>query len=77
MEFFFYLFTVNSFKFTYIFYYSNYIINLFSKDENDKTSQGRSIKVQGQKVIDTGGGFLIEDDDALEQEMVTFFYKIL
>ncbi|XP_008549586.1 DNA repair protein complementing XP-A cells homolog [Microplitis demolitor] len=40
------------------------------KDENDKTSQGRSIKVQGQKVIDTGGGFLIEDDDALEQEML-------
>ncbi|XP_057324532.1 DNA repair protein complementing XP-A cells homolog [Microplitis mediator] len=40
------------------------------KDENDKASQGRSIKVQGQKVIDTGGGFLIEDDDALEQEML-------
>ncbi|KAH0540305.1 DNA repair protein complementing XP-A cells homolog [Cotesia glomerata] len=36
----------------------------------DEAVQGRSIKVQGQTVIDTGGGFLIEDDDDLEQQML-------
>lgn len=32
--------------------------------------KGRSFKVQGQRVIDSGGGFLMEENDELEQDMV-------
>lgn len=50
-----------------------FIIVVFFRKENDgNSSQGRTLKVQGQKVIDSGGGFLIEEDDELEQEMVSF-----
>jgi len=28
------------------------------------------LKVQGQRVIDSGGGFLIEENNELEQQMV-------
>ncbi|XP_012277440.1 DNA repair protein complementing XP-A cells homolog isoform X2 [Orussus abietinus] len=37
--------------------------------KSDCTS-GRLLKVQGQRVIDSGGGFLIEEDEVLEQEML-------
>lgn len=33
------------------------------------------IKVQGQRVIDSGGGFLIEENDELEQQMVYNTYR--
>lgn len=33
------------------------------------------LKVQGQRVIDSGGGFLIEENDELEQQMVCILYK--
>jgi len=32
------------------------------------------LKVQGQRVIDSGGGFLIEENDELEQQMVQHVY---
>lgn len=44
--------------------------NLFFVRENGDSTSGRSLKVQGQRVIDSGGGFLIEEDDELEREMV-------
>lgn len=31
------------------------------------------LKVQGQRVIDSGGGFLIEENDELEQQMVHIY----
>ncbi|XP_020294357.1 DNA repair protein complementing XP-A cells homolog [Pseudomyrmex gracilis] len=40
------------------------------KRENGDSTSGRSLKVQGQRVIDSGGGFLIEEDDELEREML-------
>lgn len=42
----------------------------YAKEENDTGTKGRSIKVQGQRVIDSGGGFLIEEDDQLEEQML-------
>ncbi|KAK0090399.1 hypothetical protein PV325_000681 [Microctonus aethiopoides] len=41
-------------------------------EEKDTAFQGRLLKVQGNKIIDSGGGFLIEDDDELEREMLNF-----
>lgn len=38
--------------------------------ENSESTKGRLLKVQGQRVIDSGGGFLIEENDELEQQMV-------
>jgi len=32
------------------------------------------LKVQGQRVIDSGGGFLIEENNELEQQMVYSTY---
>lgn len=43
--------------------------------ENSDSTKGRSLKVQGQRVIDSGGGFLIEENDELEQQMVYTLYK--
>ncbi|XP_043282808.1 DNA repair protein complementing XP-A cells homolog [Venturia canescens] len=36
----------------------------------DDTTQARVLKVQGKKVVDSGGGFLIEDDLDLEEELL-------
>lgn len=38
--------------------------------ENSDSMKGRSFKVQGQRVIDSGGGFLMEENDELEQDML-------
>lgn len=38
--------------------------------ENNGSTKERMLKVQGQRVIDSGGGFLIEENDELEQQMV-------
>ncbi|XP_011640974.1 DNA repair protein complementing XP-A cells homolog [Pogonomyrmex barbatus] len=38
--------------------------------ENGDSTKGRMLKVQGQRVIDSGGGFLIEENDELEQQML-------
>lgn len=38
--------------------------------ENSESTKGRLLKVQGQRVIDSGGGFLIEENDELEQQML-------
>lgn len=38
--------------------------------ENGDSVKGRMLKVQGQRVIDSGGGFLIEENDELEQQMM-------
>ncbi|KAI4472305.1 hypothetical protein M0802_016957 [Mischocyttarus mexicanus] len=38
--------------------------------KNNESSTGRAIKVQGKRVIDSGGGFLIEENDDLEREML-------
>lgn len=42
----------------------------YAKGGNNESIKGRAIKVQGQRVIDTGGGFLIEENDEVEKEMV-------
>ncbi|XP_029172129.1 DNA repair protein complementing XP-A cells homolog [Nylanderia fulva] len=36
---------------------------------NNESTVGRSLKVQGQCVIDSGGGFLIEENDKSEQQL--------
>ncbi|XP_012061820.1 PREDICTED: DNA repair protein complementing XP-A cells homolog [Atta cephalotes] len=38
--------------------------------ENNGSTKGRMLKIQGQRVIDGGGGFLIEENDELEQQML-------
>ncbi|KAG7201139.1 hypothetical protein KM043_003930 [Ampulex compressa] len=49
---------------------SKLVAHPYSKGENADTTTSRSIKVQGQRVIDSGGGFLIEEDDNIEEEML-------
>ncbi|XP_034939189.1 DNA repair protein complementing XP-A cells homolog [Chelonus insularis] len=52
---------------------SKLVAHPYARENNEQEEngyQGRSIKVQGQKVIDSGGGFLIEEDIELEQEML-------
>ncbi|XP_001601437.1 DNA repair protein complementing XP-A cells homolog [Nasonia vitripennis] len=43
----------------------------YAKSDNENGVRGKVIKVQGQKVVDSGAGFLIEEDDALEAAMCT------
>uniref|UniRef100_A0ABD2W8C0 XPA C-terminal domain-containing protein n=1 Tax=Trichogramma kaykai TaxID=54128 RepID=A0ABD2W8C0_9HYME len=38
--------------------------------DNENGVQGKKVKVQGQKVIDSGAGFLIEEDEELEAAML-------
>lgn len=45
------------------------IFTLRNRDKSDSVT-GRLVKAQGQRVIDSGGGFLIEEDDDLEEQMV-------
>lgn len=40
----------------------------FFKDLNQVASQGSVVRVLGSKLIDTGGGFLIEEKDLIEEE---------
>lgn len=40
----------------------------YMTDLNKVVSQGSVVRVQGTKLIDTGGGFLIEEKDLVEQE---------
>ncbi|XP_076751723.1 DNA repair protein complementing XP-A cells homolog Xpac [Xylocopa sonorina] len=42
----------------------------YKKSENGNSTNGKLIKVQGHCVIDSGGGFLIEDNDDLEEQML-------
>ncbi|XP_031847127.1 DNA repair protein complementing XP-A cells homolog Xpac [Nomia melanderi] len=50
---------------------SKVVAHPYSKGENgDSTNKSRTIKVQGQRVIDSGGGFLIEENDDLEEQML-------
>ncbi|KAL0127406.1 hypothetical protein PUN28_005595 [Cardiocondyla obscurior] len=48
---------------------SKIVTHPYAKDNSDSI-KGRMLKVQGQRVIDSGGGFLIEENDELEQEML-------
>ncbi|XP_015111925.1 DNA repair protein complementing XP-A cells [Diachasma alloeum] len=50
---------------------SKLVVHPYAKNgDNAAGTQGRQLKVQGKKVVDSGGGFLIEEDDELEQEML-------
>lgn len=49
---------------------SKIITHPYANRENSDSIKGRSIKVQGQRVIDSGGGFLIEENDDLEEQML-------
>ncbi|XP_076178535.1 DNA repair protein complementing XP-A cells homolog Xpac [Ptiloglossa arizonensis] len=49
---------------------SKIVSHPYTKGENGDSINGRSIKVQGQRVIDSGGGFLIEENDDLEEQML-------
>lgn len=41
-----------------------------SRRNQENGIQGRIIKVAEQKVVDSGAGFLIEEDDDLEKALV-------
>lgn len=49
---------------------SKVVAHPYLPKENNESSQGRSIKFKGHKVIDSGAGFLIEEDDAVEAAML-------
>ncbi|XP_015187906.1 PREDICTED: DNA repair protein complementing XP-A cells homolog [Polistes dominula] len=49
---------------------SKVVVHPYNKEENNESSTGRAIKVQGKRVVDSGGGFLIEENDELENEML-------
>lgn len=49
---------------------SKVVSHPYKKGENEDSTNGRSIKVQGQRVVDSGGGFLIEENDDLEDQML-------
>ncbi|XP_015601065.1 DNA repair protein complementing XP-A cells homolog isoform X2 [Cephus cinctus] len=49
---------------------SKLIAHPYAKEDNGDSTKGRQLKVHGQRVIDSGGGFLIEEDDELEQQML-------
>ncbi|KAK2578955.1 hypothetical protein KPH14_011159 [Odynerus spinipes] len=49
---------------------SKLVAHPYAKGGNDESVKGRAIKVQGQRVIDSGGGFLIEENDDLEKAMI-------
>lgn len=44
--------------------------------DNENGVQGKVVKISGQKVIDSGAGFLIEEDDDLEAAMVSYIVTI-
>ncbi|CAK9805930.1 DNA repair protein complementing XP-A cells homolog [Anthophora quadrimaculata] len=49
---------------------SKVVCHPYTKGENRDGVKDRLIKVQGQRVIDSGGGFLIEENDNLEEQML-------
>lgn len=49
---------------------SKIVSHPYTRSENDDSGKDRSIKVQGKRVIDSGGGFLIEENDDLEEQML-------
>ncbi|XP_076245715.1 DNA repair protein complementing XP-A cells homolog Xpac [Calliopsis andreniformis] len=49
---------------------SKIVSHPYKRGENEDLTNGRAIKVQGQRVIDSGGGFLIEENDDLEEQMM-------
>lgn len=49
---------------------SKLVAHPYTKGGDDTSLKGRAIKVQGQRVIDSGGGFLIEENDELDKEML-------
>lgn len=49
---------------------SKIVVHPYKKEENNESSTGRAIKVQGKRVVDSGGGFLIEENNELEKEML-------
>lgn len=42
----------------------------YATSETGDSIKGRSLKVQGQRVIDSGGGFLIEENNDLEEQLL-------
>ncbi|KZC12824.1 PREDICTED: DNA repair protein complementing XP-A cells homolog [Dufourea novaeangliae] len=42
----------------------------YLRGENGDSANGKTKKVQVQRVIDSGGGFLIEENDDLEEQMI-------
>jgi len=48
----------------------------FMMDLKDVCKQGSVVRVQGTKLIDTGGGFLIEENDLIEQEEAEKVIKV-
>ncbi|XP_053988423.1 DNA repair protein complementing XP-A cells homolog [Hylaeus volcanicus] len=49
---------------------SKIVSHPYTKRGSKDSTNSRSIKVQGQRVIDSGGGFLIEENDDLEEQML-------
>ncbi|KAI4492792.1 hypothetical protein M0804_002583 [Polistes exclamans] len=49
---------------------SKIVVHPYKKEENNESSTGRAIQVQGKHVVDSGGGFLIEENNELEREML-------
>ncbi|XP_033219311.1 DNA repair protein complementing XP-A cells homolog [Belonocnema kinseyi] len=49
---------------------SKIVSHPYAKIDNSESSTGKSIKIQGQRVIDSGAGFLIDENEDLEEEML-------
>ncbi|XP_006612910.1 DNA repair protein complementing XP-A cells homolog [Apis dorsata] len=49
---------------------SKIISHPYIKSECKDSTKGTCLKIQGQHVIDSGGGFLIEESDDLEEQML-------
>ena len=49
---------------------SKIVSHPYAKSDNAGSIKGRQLKVQGQRVIDSGGGFLIEEDNDLEEQLL-------
>ncbi|CAD1476715.1 unnamed protein product, partial [Heterotrigona itama] len=49
---------------------SKIVSHPYIRSEDGDSTKSASFKVQGQRVIDSGGGFLIEESDELEEEML-------
>ncbi|XP_068974680.1 DNA repair protein complementing XP-A cells homolog [Bombus flavifrons] len=54
---------------------SKIVSHPYIRSENEDSGKSTSYKVQGQRVIDSGGGFLIEESDELEQQMLQIISK--
>lgn len=49
---------------------SKVVTHPYAKVDNPEATVGKVVKLQGQRVVDSGAGFLIEESDELEKELI-------